>query len=207
MTVLGGSTDLTNVSADDRQFQLGIRYLVATSNSAAPYQADRCTATRPWQGVGSAIPPNFQSAVGNDVGYAPEPVPPAVVENGTILDNPFVPVASGVLVVGGLVLILGRVTRGPAHSSPSRSKRSGKSSRRASRLPSVGRGGEGLSGKFRRSGVSQAKKLRGIRGGKKSRKAAKQAQAARPKAKKGGLRTDRLATADDPDRQRTTTKA
>lgn len=195
VTVFGGSTGSSGVTADDLSYQLGATYLVAANNGVAPYQADRCTATRLWTGIASVIPAVYQSAVGATIGSSPEPVPAAVVDNGTILDNPLLPIGTAIAVAAGFVFLLGRVARGPGHSNtgPSPSARGRRSSGRPrSRV----RGPDGSSGRFRRSGVSQADKLRGIRGGKQGRKDAKQS---RSKSKKGGLRTDRLAPNTDGD--------
>ncbi len=198
VTVHGGATELTEIGADDRYFQVGITYLVASDTATNPYQADLCTATRPWSGIGSTIPPNFQAAVGAETGWAPDPVPPPVVEKGSILDNPIVPVLTGIAVVIGLGFAISRVARGPGHSTAP-SKRSRKKLGRRSRLPSLGRSGGGRSLGVRRSGVSQAQKLRGIRNGKKGRKASR-------KARRKGAKVTSSAPAAGDDAQRETTK-
>jgi len=201
VTVHGESDDATGSPIDDLTFQLGVTYLVASNTAAAPYRADRCTVTRPWTGIPSVIPNVYQAAVGATIGSSPDPVPAAAVDGGTILDSPLVPIATGLAVAVGFVLLLGRIARGPGHSTgggPSSSSSRRSRGRRRSRV----RGPDGSSGRFRRSGVSQADKLRGIRGGKKGRKDAKRS---RVKTKKTGLRTDRLdSSADGEDRKERT---
>ncbi len=112
-------------------------------------------------------------------------------ESSSLLDNPLVPIGTGVVIAVLLIYAIGKVFRGPEQvTGPGSQRRRGRSP--GSRLPSVGRVGEGrLSGGLRRSGVSQAEKLRGKRRGgrKRSRKS-------RSKASKGGLRTDRIASSD-----------
>jgi len=195
--VHGGGTDPTIISAEDRQFQVGITYLVVSNSVRAPYDADRCTVTRPWQGIGAAIPPNFQDAVGVAAGWSPDPIVVVEESGPSLFSGPIVPITIGAIVLIGLFVALGRITRGPEHAPKGRPGQSAtKPGRSRSRLPSLGRKGDGLSGRLRRSGVAQAKQLRGIRNGKQGRKAARLAKSAQAKGRKGGLRTDRLASAE-----------
>jgi hypothetical protein len=192
VTVFGEAIDDATVSADDRRFQVGITYLVATTTAAAPYRSDRCTATRPWREPGSIIPPTYAEVFGDATPTTPIPV--AVAEDSSsVLDSPFAPIGLGVVVAALLIFAIGRVFRGPEHVAGAGRKRRSRRGRE-SRLPSVGRVGEGkLSGGFRRSGVTQAKKLRTRRKAKGSRKRTKKAKT---KVAKGTLRTDRLAPPD-----------
>jgi hypothetical protein len=192
VTVYGESIDDAAVSADDRRFQIGITYLLASTTAAPPYRSDRCTATRFWResGNGGAIPSTFTSVFGDVTPTRPIPIA-AEEESSTLLDNPFLPIGVGVGVALLLIFAIGKVFRGPERvTGPGKGGRKRRSP--GSRLPSVGRVGEGrLSGGFRRSGVTQAKKLRTRRKstGKRSRKS-------RTKKPKDGLRTDRLASSE-----------
>jgi hypothetical protein len=153
------------VGPDDRQFQAGVTYLVASPSAAQPYLADRCTSTRAYQAVGSAIPPNYQDAVGASSGWSPDPVPEAAAEGSSLPAGPILPIIFGGLIVVGVGIALSKITRGPdtAASRQATAATVKPRSRRSGRAPSVGRTGERFSGLFRRSGVNQASKLRGIR--------------------------------------------
>ncbi len=192
VTIYGESTDEAALSADDLRFQPGITYLVASATSAPPYLADRCTATRVWreQGNGGVIPSTYAGVFGDTTPKSPDPVTTNEESSG-VLDNPIVPIGTGVVVAALLIYALGRVFRGPERiTGPGSRRRRGRT--HGSRLPSVGRVGEGrLSGGFRRSGVSQARRLRGKRRG--SRKGGRKS---RSTASKSGLRTDRITPSD-----------
>lgn len=175
---------------DDRTFQTGITYIVATSTSVDPYRSDRCTGTRVWReaGNGGVIPSSYAAIFADTTPKSPIPVTNPS-DSSSLLDNPLVPIGAGVFIAVLLIFAIGRVFRGPEQvTGPG--ARSGKRRTHSSRLPSVGRVGEGrMSGGLRRSGVSQAQKLRTKR--KSSRKRSRKS---RSKASKGGLRTDRIAS-------------
>jgi hypothetical protein len=191
-TVVGESPDEAAVSGDDRTFQVGITYLVASSTAVAPFQSDRCAATRVWResGNGGVIPSGYADALGDITPSSPLPVAGPADSSG-VLDSSLLPIGAGVLIIVLLVFAIGRVFRGPEQVSGPGSDRS-KGRGDLSRLPSVGRVGEGrLSGGLRRSGVSQAKKLRRKRKSDRSRAKTKSRSRA-----KGGLRTDRIASSE-----------
>jgi hypothetical protein len=163
VVVVGAADASSGFGPADRVFQAGITYLVTSPSATQPYLADRCTTTRPYQGVGSAIPPTYQDAVGAATGTAPDPIPVVAEGTGSMLAGPIVPIIFGGLVVLALVVVLSRMTRGPSTAPVPSTKDTKPRSRRSGRPPSIGRSGERFSGAFRRSGVGQASKLRGIR--------------------------------------------
>ncbi|MDJ0959357.1 MAG: hypothetical protein QNJ88_01785 [Acidimicrobiia bacterium] len=191
VTVSGESTDEALLSGDDRRFQAGITYLVASSTPSPPYISDRCSGTRVWQeaGTGGVIPSTYSGVLGDAKPQSPIPVASDEV-TANVLDNPLVPIATGVVVAVLLIYAIGKVFRGPEQPTGPGSQRR-RSRRSGSRLPNVGRVEEGrLSGGFRRSGVSQAKKLR------KRKRGRKRSKKPQRSASKGSLRTDRIAAAD-----------
>lgn len=73
VTLLGGSSDPTVFDSDDRTYRVGVTYLVVSQGLRPPFSDNRCTATRPFNGLPSQIPANFQDAVGTDT--ARDPIP------------------------------------------------------------------------------------------------------------------------------------
>jgi hypothetical protein len=162
--VVSGAGDVAGgIGPEDRVFQTGITYLVATPSATQPYLADRCTATRPFQGAGAAIPPTYQEAVGTSTAWSPDPVATADDGTGSATAGAVVPIILGGIVLVAMFLTISRFTRGPAAAPSGPTKRDATRSKRSGRAPSVGRTGERFSGAFRRSGVDQTTKLRGIR--------------------------------------------
>jgi hypothetical protein len=192
-TVVGGSDDPTVVGSDDRRFQQGITYLVVSRSAVPPYESDACTATQPYNQIGSVIPTQYQEAVGAAIGSAPDEIVGAEEAGSSLLSSPVWTYGAIAAVVVGLLFGLGRLLRGPEHA-PQKRRRTKKTQ---SRLPSVGRSGEGLTGGLRRSGASQADKLRGRRTKRSSKP--KKAKGKTGAAKKGALRTDRLSGSADAD--------
>jgi hypothetical protein len=159
VTVVGGSTEVAEVSEDDRTFQMGISYLVITPAGRQPFLANRCTATRPYQSVGSAIPLDYQTAVGSEKARLPV-APVAEAESGGVPIGPvLVIVGAAALVVVTFWGIIRLTNVGKAESSAATvAGRSAMGKRRSkTRLPK----GDPSGGWFRPSGVSQASKLRG----------------------------------------------
>ena len=175
--VHGTSADEASGLGNDRSFQVGVKYLIASRTSQQPYVADLCTATRTWQGAGSIIPVNLQNEVGTAAPTLPEPVTQSVADQGSLLDSAWWPIAMGALLVVGIGFGLNRVLRGPGHVS---GRAAGDKRRNTkSRLPSGGRSPENLNSRFRRSGASQADKLRRSKRNRRQTKKVAQKRAAR----------------------------
>jgi hypothetical protein len=77
VTLEGGSSDLTAIDPDDRTYRVGVTYLVVVEGTRSPFGDDRCTATRPYNGLPMQIPLNLQDVLGAETGRAPLPLPDA----------------------------------------------------------------------------------------------------------------------------------
>jgi hypothetical protein len=115
-------TDSTGENA--AKFVAGATYLVVPENSRTPFLASICSATRPYEPTGSAIPAAYQEAVGAAEGRTPEGSSVAAdAADAKVLRTAALGIVSaGVIATGLLVIRIWRpTTRTPMSDAPPQS--------------------------------------------------------------------------------------
>jgi hypothetical protein len=100
VTLLGGDGSETT-SGNTRIHEVGRSYLVVASWSRSGFTDDRCTATRPYNGLATEIPAHLREAVGADDARLPLPAETEADTSGGTTSRIFIVI----LVVFGLALV------------------------------------------------------------------------------------------------------